>query len=69
MEAVLDVNSVDANSGLVSIGQVRISPDQQLVAYTLSAASGAETYDAHIRPIGECTNCSLELGWLELELG
>lgn len=61
-EAVLDVNNAHANSELVSIGQVKISPDQQLVAHTVSVADAAEAYDAQIQPIGELIGGSQVLG-------
>lgn len=51
-QVVLDANSVQSNSNLVSIGQIKISPDQQMVAYTVDVGDGSEAYEGRVHFIG-----------------
>ena len=50
-QVVLDVNQVEAKSGFVSIGQIKLSPDQQMVAYTVDTADGSEAYETQVQSI------------------
>lgn len=51
-QVVLDVNQVEAKSGFVGIGQIKLSPDQQMVAYTVDTANGSEAYETQSQPKG-----------------
>ena len=50
-QVVLDDNQVEAKSGFVSIGQIKLSPDQQMVAYTVDIADGSEAYETQVQSI------------------
>lgn len=52
VDSVLDVNDIQANSNLISVGQVKLEPNQQLVAYTVDTTSGGESYEALVQTIG-----------------
>ena len=49
-EVVLDVNSVNAGGSFASIGQLKLSADQTLVAYTLDT-DGSEAFEACVQAI------------------
>ena len=52
VQHVLNVNDIQSNSGLINVGQVKIAPTQQLVAYTLDTTSRGESYEARVHKIG-----------------
>lgn len=52
LQTVLDVNDVQADGDFISIGQVKIAPNQQQVAYTVGTANGKEAYDVVVQSIG-----------------
>lgn len=56
VQTVLNVNDIQSNSDLISVGQVKIAPSQSLLAYTLDTTRGAESYDARVQEIGGTHN-------------
>ena len=56
VQTVLNVNDIQSNSDLISVGEVKIAPSQRLLAYTLETTRGAESYDAHVQEIGGTHN-------------
>ena len=65
-QVVLDPNQVQTPSGLVSIGQVKISRDQSMLAYTVDAGDGTEAYNATIQVIGMPWHTSTSFQCLDL---
>ena len=55
-QIVVDLNNIQADSDSISIGQVQIAADQQLVAYTIDTAGGGEVYEAVVQQIGGITS-------------
>lgn len=51
-QVVLDINQVQTNTSFVSIGQVKLSTNEQLVAYTIDVGNGNEAYEARVQSIG-----------------
>lgn len=49
-EVVLDVNNLNAGGSFASIGQLKLSADQTLVAYTLDT-DGSEAFEACVQAI------------------
>ena len=45
------MNKVKAKDGFVAIGQVKLSPNQQMVAYTIDTADGNEAYESQVQLI------------------
>ena len=47
-QVILDVNHIQAKSAFVSIGQVKLSADQQTMAYTVDK-DGSEVFEARLQ--------------------